>query len=90
MCPVCYEEVPTGALACPECGADHRSGWSENADDAGGLGLPDEDFQYEEWVRQEFGAAFKPSKLKLIWWLSAILLAIILGALYLYDLFKLI
>ena len=90
ICPICSEEVPASALACPECGADHRSGWREDAENTGGLDLPDENFQYEEWVKEEFGAAHRPSKLKLIWWLAAILLLIILGALYLYDVFQLI
>ena len=40
-CPVCGEDVPRGALACPECGADERSGWREDAV-ADGLDLPDE------------------------------------------------
>lgn len=28
-CPNCGEEVPAGAMACPHCGADARTGWSE-------------------------------------------------------------
>ena len=30
-CPVCGAAVPRGARACPECGADERSGWDEEA-----------------------------------------------------------
>ena len=30
-CPVCGEDVPRGARACPGCGADERSGWNEEA-----------------------------------------------------------
>ena len=36
ICPVCAAEVPRSALACAECGADHNSGWREDAD-LGGL-----------------------------------------------------
>src|SRR2546430_7408073 len=32
VCPACGEDVPPDALACPECGADHNSGWREDAD----------------------------------------------------------
>ena len=47
VCPVCGEDVPAGARACPECGADENSGW--NTDDAiyDGLDLPDEGFDAE-------------------------------------------
>lgn len=30
VCPNCGEEVPEGALACPECGSDSNTGWSED------------------------------------------------------------
>jgi hypothetical protein len=31
FCPNCGAEVPQGALACPACGSDHETGWSEEA-----------------------------------------------------------
>lgn len=31
VCPNCGAEVPWGALACPECGSDEETGWSEEA-----------------------------------------------------------
>jgi len=42
-CPVCGEVVQADALACPHCGADDETGWSEDAeyDD---VGLDDEAF----------------------------------------------
>jgi len=30
ICPVCGTEVPGNAAACPECGADEKTGWSRN------------------------------------------------------------
>lgn len=30
-CPVCGEAVSAGALACPGCGSDDETGWSEDA-----------------------------------------------------------
>ena len=83
VCPVCDEEVPRGALACPECGADHDSGWREDAETYEGLDLPDEDFNYDQFVREEFGSSIKPAGIKTIWWLTAILIVIALMALYL-------
>ena len=79
-CPVCGEEVPRGAVACPECGADHNSGWREGAenDDA----LPDDSFNYDEFVAQEFGSSPKPAGLQAFWWITAIIV-IVLFAIYL-------
>ena len=83
-CPVCGEEVPRGALACPACGADHNSGWKEDAESYDGLGLPDDGFNYEEFVEQEFGSSPKPAGIKTLWWVTAILviMAVILTAYY--------
>ena len=54
ICPSCGGEVPPRAVACPHCGADETTGWSEAArhDD---LNLPDQDFDYEAFVEEEFG-----------------------------------
>jgi hypothetical protein len=84
LCPVCNEEVPRGALACPECGADHNSGWKENADAHDGLNLPDDDFDYADFVKREFGSRVKPSGLKMIWWIAGIVLIATLILMYLY------
>ena len=57
-CPVCGEDVPRNAKACPHCGADERSGWNEDATRYDGLDLPDEAFadeQSERAARREHG-----------------------------------
>lgn len=41
-CPVCGASVPPNAKACPECGADERSGWNEEDTRYDGLDLPEE------------------------------------------------
>src|ERR1700757_1942685 len=66
VCPVCGEDVPRGSLACPECGADHNSGWREDANTYDALDLP-EDFNYDEVIRKEFGAGPKRGGLKTVW-----------------------
>ena len=48
VCPVCGEDVPPQALACPECGACHETGWREDAGDYAGLDLPDEAWHEED------------------------------------------
>jgi hypothetical protein len=82
VCPVCGEDVPSSALACLECGADHNSGWRQDAETYEALDLPDEDFNYDEFVRNELGSSFKPAGMKTIWWITAILIIVASAALY--------
>jgi len=81
--PVCGEDVPRTALACPECGADHNSGWREDAETYDAVDLPDEDFNYEEFVKREFGSSRRPV-IKTVWWITAILLVAVFIAIYFY------
>ncbi len=78
-CPNCGADVPLRAKACPECGADEKTGWSEAArSDA--LGLPDDSFDYNEFVQREFGGKRggrgNPTRLKFMWKIVAALLVI--------------
>ena len=85
ICPVCSEDVPPNALACPACGADYNSGWREDADTYDGVNLP-EDFDYDDFTRREFGSSSaKPTGLHAVWWVTAIVLVLAL----LYVVFKL-
>jgi hypothetical protein len=53
-CPNCGADVPKRAKACPECGACEETGWSEQGQEAD-LGLPDDSFDYDNFVQREFG-----------------------------------
>ena len=76
VCPNCGAEVPRNAKSCPECGSDEKTGWSETAY-ASGLGLPDEEFDYDEFVKEEFGdSQVKPRGIHWLWWLTALLLVL--------------
>lgn len=83
VCPVCGEDVPRGALACPECGADHNSGWREDGGSYDGVDLPEE-FDYDEFTRREFGSSPKPAAISVFWWITAIVL-VLLTLLYLFT-----
>jgi hypothetical protein len=83
-CPVCGEEVPANAKSCPDCGACEKSGWSEDLDSSG-LDLPDEDFDYEKFVGEEFGGVAKKSGKT---WLWAIVAVLVLTALLLSGFFS--
>ena len=84
-CPVCGEDVPRGSLACPACGADHNSGWREGAENYDGLDLPDDSFNYDEFVQREFGSTIKPTGIKTIWWITAIIVLAVSIALYFFT-----
>ena len=75
-CPHCGADVPRNGKACPECGSDEKTGWSDSAH-ASSLGIPDEDFDYNEFVKEEFGAGsvrVKPRGIHWAWWVTALIL----------------
>lgn len=75
-CPNCGADLPPNARSCPECGSDENTGWSDEAR-YGGLNLPDDDFNYEEFAKREFGKPGKiPHGLHWFWWVVAILIVI--------------
>jgi len=67
-CPVCGDEVPGGAKACPACGACEHSGWNDEADET-------DDFDYEEFVQEEFGS---PSGVRIhpLWWVAGVIVLV--------------
>lgn len=73
ICPSCGEEVPAGAKACPECGADEKTGWSDQTI-YDGTGIEDpEDFDYDDFVRREFGKGAKRGGRQWLWWVVAVI-----------------
>ncbi len=77
VCPNCGADVPRNARACPSCGADEKTGWSESAY-ASNLGIPEENFNYENFVKEEFASTpIKPRGIHWVWWLTALLLIVL-------------
>lgn len=86
FCPHCGSHVPPRSPSCPACGSDHETGWSDSATSQR-LGIPDEDFDYDEFVRTEFNPDSRPPQLRprgisWFWWSVAILLLALLGLLW--------
>jgi hypothetical protein len=59
VCPHCGADVPAKARSCPECGSDESTGWAEDAD-TWSADIPtgyaeDDDFDYDDFIRREFG-----------------------------------
>lgn len=86
-CPQCGAPVRRGALACPKCGSDNETGWSVdadkwNADIPAGYG-DDEDFDYNEFVAEEFPQHANRSSAKRVWSVLVVLavLAVVLSLL---------
>jgi len=82
-CPVCGGFVPAGRKSCPACGSDERSGWSEETQ-GDALDLPGEDFNYRDFVREEFGGGGRRTTPPLFWWLVGLALVVMLGLLFIF------
>ena len=88
-CPVCGEDVPRNALACKHCGADHQSGWREDADIYDGTDVPTDAFDYDDFIRQEFGqspgrrsASRSPHAVHPLWVVTALVLFVVFFIIY--------
>jgi predicted nucleic acid-binding Zn ribbon protein len=71
-CANCGAEIPRNARACPECGADERTGWAE-ADPYDGLDLPLDD----ETLADDENQAMKRKKRSKLTWLIAAFLVVV-------------
>lgn len=77
VCPFCGCEVRVGK-PCPGCAKKmqkpKRRSWQQNKS-ADGLDLPDEKFDYDDFVAREFGKApHRKTGLKWYWWALAVAL----------------
>jgi hypothetical protein len=80
ICPNCGAEVPANAKACPECGSDEKTGWSDDTIyDGTGFEVPGE-FNYEDWKRREVdGRGPWRTRKQWFWWVVAVMiLAVVL------------
>jgi hypothetical protein len=76
-CPFCDREVRVGR-PCPGCAKNHKpakpkkKSWEQDSAHDG-LDLPDDDFDYAEFVAREFGKApHRSLGVKWYWWLLGV------------------
>jgi hypothetical protein len=72
-CAQCGAPLPRNVRACPECGADERTGWRESSI-YDGLDLPDEAFGDDAPARSA-----PRNGVKWYWVAAAVVLAVLLG-----------
>ena len=82
-CSYCYKEMPKWSTACPHCGSDLETGWSENTymdgvDTVGGSGYMDDE-DYDDYVRRDFGQDESSGPR---WWIVVAALAVVVGMLW--------
>ncbi|NIP93209.1 MAG: hypothetical protein GWO24_07035 [Akkermansiaceae bacterium] len=91
ICPTCGSEVKVGAT-CPGCvpkrkrrkktvsaGPKKRKPWEQDSI-YDGIGIPDDEFDYEQFIQREFGG--KPHRklgIKWYWWATGVVLVGLFG-----------
>jgi len=70
-------DVPPRALACPECGSDHSTGWKDYGYNGGNTDSPEDEFDYDEAFKKEFGSEVVPHGVKPIWWITGAVLLVL-------------
>jgi predicted nucleic acid-binding Zn ribbon protein len=65
VCRFCGEEIPADAAACPVCGSDENTGWSDECY-LDGTELPVDEDEYQEIVEKEFGGGRRATRFQ--WW----------------------
>jgi hypothetical protein len=74
-CANCGAALPRRARACPECGADERTGWRENdATRYDGLDLPDSAFDEDDSGAPALRSRAPRSGIAWYWYVVAVLL----------------
>ena len=77
-CAQCGAAIPPRARACPECGADERTGWRESSL-YDGLNLPEEAFDDDASTHRTHAPHRTDGGLAWYWWAAGILLLFTLG-----------
>ena len=72
-CPSCGKELSPNAVGCSGCGARKVDGEWADLEAYDGLDLPDDEFDYEDFIAEEFGERKKTDLRGLFWWFVALI-----------------
>src|SRR5271154_2252961 len=78
-CSQCGTEIPRGALACPECGADENTGWDTNP------WLPDADIDVPDYLTESYDPEGAPPIFdrqvwtRRGWWIAAVVVVLLMS-----------
>lgn len=70
-CPHCGEPVSESARFCRHCGSSEADGWGDSDDS-----ILEEEFDYDEFVENEFSQKRVTTRLHPVWKLAAVLVII--------------
>ncbi|HQZ27021.1 MAG: hypothetical protein KA250_13515 [Verrucomicrobiales bacterium] len=82
ICPSCGAEIRISPKGCPKCNPPKRKRFQpepdpwEREDTSDGISLPDDDFDYEHFLAEEFGGGPKRNRKQWLWWATAVALLV--------------
>ena len=86
ICPECGAEVRVGSKGCGRCASERATKkWREEPkpweqDEVhDGLDLPDDEFDYQKFVAEEFGRGVRRPAIGWFYWVVAVVLLVALG-----------
>ena len=87
-CPTCANPLSPNARSCGRCGTRREGGTWLTPESADGLGIDDESFDYDDFIRREFGEGGKGgnwftrmSAKERFWWVVAVVTLVAFAAL---------
>ena len=66
-CQLCGAELPANARSCKRCGSSDDDGWSDHAHEGDLDDNLDDDFDYDEFIENEFPEGQRSTSLHPLW-----------------------
>ena len=76
-CPHCGGEIRSDAKFCRHCGSSESDGWRDEYES------DDEEFDYDDYISEEFGTSVTNTRTRPLWRLVAVVLLILFTGGYL-------
>lgn len=79
-CPHCGADIRSNARFCRHCGSSDSDGWRESDD----YGNDEDDFDYEQFVEENFSEGVTNTQTRPLWRLVAVVLLLLFGLSYFF------